>query len=120
MAGAPKGNRNALKHGFYAKHCTDEEKKELNKKANRDAVIWAEIKLLRVVASRIFRDFEARDRDYSDADNTGTLMTLINCATRVSTLYRTDFLVAGDDNQAFTAIMEAIKDIEEAELGHII
>jgi len=117
---APKGNRNALKHGFYARHFTDEEKKELNKKTNRDAGIWAEIKLLRVIAGRILRDFEEAGKNYAAEDNVGTLNTLIACATRVSTLYRTDFLMTGEDNETYTAIMDAIQDIEQAELGHLI
>jgi hypothetical protein len=33
MAGAPKGNSNALKHGLYAKHFKSEEKAELRRMA---------------------------------------------------------------------------------------
>ena len=117
---APKGNKNALKHGFYARHFTAEEKRELNKKANREAGIWAEIKLLRVVAGRILRDFEAAQKDYAAEGSVGTLNTLINCATRVSTLYRTDFLMTGEDNETYTAIMDAIAEIEQEELGELI
>lgn len=36
MAGAPKGNCNALKHGLYAKHYTPEQKEELRQMGHRD------------------------------------------------------------------------------------
>ena len=51
-AGAPRGNHNALKHGFYAKTFKPAERRELQ--AVRQLSLNAEIDMLRVVVRRVF------------------------------------------------------------------
>jgi len=51
-AGAPRGNRNALKHGFYAKTFKPAERRELE--SVRQLSLNAEIDMLRVVVRRVF------------------------------------------------------------------
>ncbi len=53
MAGAPKGNTNALKHGLYAKHFRPEDKAELRRMAWNDLLY--EIMAGRNIAERAMR-----------------------------------------------------------------
>ena len=53
MAGAPKGNTNALKHGLYAKHYTPEQRNELRRMAYND--LRHEINAARVIAADILQ-----------------------------------------------------------------
>ena len=117
---APKGNRNAVKHGFYASHFTAREKRTLAKKPDGDTGLESEVDMLRVLASRILGDFDAGGRDYAEPDNVPTLGAIIACAARINTIIRTEYLITGEDNQAYTAIMEAIEEIEKGELPHLL
>ena len=54
MAGAPKGNTNALKHGLYAKHYSPEEQKELRRMSFDD--LQHEINAMRKVAADILEE----------------------------------------------------------------
>lgn len=51
-AGAPRGNQNALKHGFYARTFKPAERRELQ--AVRQLSLNAEIDMLRIVVRRVF------------------------------------------------------------------
>jgi len=115
-----KGNRNAVKHGFYARHFTAKEKRELGKKPDGDTGLNSEVDMLRVLASRILHDFDAGGKDYADPDNVPTLGAIIACASRVNTIIRTEHIITGEDNQTYTAIMEAIAEIEEEEIPHLL
>ena len=53
MAGAPRGNCNALKHGLYAKHYTAEQKEELRKMEHGD--LRHEINAARMIVSDIIK-----------------------------------------------------------------
>ena len=53
MAGAPKGNCNALKHGLYAKHYTEEQKEELRKMGHGD--LRHEINAARMIVGDILK-----------------------------------------------------------------
>jgi len=53
MAGAPKGNCNALKHGLYAKHYTPEQKEELRQMEHGD--LRHEINVARMILSDIVK-----------------------------------------------------------------
>jgi len=53
MAGAPKGNCNAMKHGLYAKHYTPEEKEELRKMGYGD--LRHEINVARMIVGDIVK-----------------------------------------------------------------
>jgi hypothetical protein len=71
MAGAPKGNRNAFKHGLYSKHYTPETLPEL-KRMPSDNVLM-ELAALRLTASRALdlfeqaTDFEQRNKAINTA-----------------------------------------------------
>jgi hypothetical protein len=53
MAGAPKGNCNALKHGLYAKHYTPEQKEELRQMDHGD--LRHEINAARMIVGDILK-----------------------------------------------------------------
>ena len=53
MAWAPRGNCNALKHGLYAKHYTEEQKNEMKQMGHRD--LRHEINAARMIVSDIIK-----------------------------------------------------------------
>lgn len=117
---APKGNRNAVKHGFYANRFTAKEKRDLAKRPDGDTGLPSEVDMLRVLASRILGDFDDGGKNYADPDNVPTLSAVIACAARINTIVRTIFLITGEDNEVYTAIMEAIEEIEKEEIPHLL
>lgn len=115
-----RGNRNAVKHGFYANRFTAKEKRDLGKRPDGDTGLASEVDMLRVLASRILGDFDAGEKNYADPDNVPTLGAIIACTARINTIVRTMFLITGEDNEVYTAIMEAIEEIETKEIPHLL
>jgi hypothetical protein len=100
---APKNNKNAFKHGFYSKHFTKTENRELQK-TRLD--LLDEIGLLRVYLARISATLSNK-RSLSEDDlkmlNTATLIT-----TSVATLMRSQSFLGGSSEGVEKAIEDAI------------
>jgi hypothetical protein len=108
--GAPKGNTNALKHGFYSKKFRQSDLSTLD-----DLVIVqeaglphlaSELALLRVALSRTFEQAQAGGED---TEWTDYLADIGLAATRVASLLRTQKLLDGEhSNEVQDAIRRAI------------
>jgi len=115
--GAQPGNKNALRHGFYAQRFTVAESGRLDKQDPSDVI--AEIALLRVCLDRLTEqlDFEAnnhtdkegnhiRDDHYLKQLNTLGLMTQ-----SLSTLTRTHYLIRGRSGDVSDSILRALEEL---------
>lgn len=117
--GAQPGNKNALRHGFYAKRFTTDEKQRLE--GTETADVESEIALLRVCIDRLYEqlDFdsvylsnkdggqsEIRDDHYLKQLNTLGLMTQ-----SLSGLTRTHYLIKGKGGDVADAIMHALEEL---------
>lgn len=106
---APKGNKNALKHGFYSKHLSRDEIATINKTDTTD--LSGEIFLLRVIAGRLFKRLktlsELSEQELKEV-NTLTLIT-----TAISTLARTQSIMGGLLPDTEEAFLEALNKVRE-------
>jgi hypothetical protein len=110
--GAPYGNRNAYKHGFYAKNFSSEERRSLNYKPNLES----ELKASRVIANRILKRITSNGLGPEDAGSVDEkTMHAINSLAMIfgiiSNLAKSHQLVAGKFEPVETAIMEALNEI---------
>lgn len=104
------GNKNALKHGFYAHWFTEDEKKNLIH-GREDAL--DEIDNLRRFAGRITKRLAKIEPEaYSEADMK-CLDTLVNINIAIGTLLRTNALITGKDSNVEKTIEDAILSMEE-------
>jgi hypothetical protein len=105
-----KGNKNALKHGFYAHWFTEDETKNLEhgREDARD-----EIANLRRFAGRITqRLLKIEPEVYSEADMK-CFDTLVNINIAIGTLLRTNALMTGKHSNVEKSIEDAILSMEE-------
>ena len=102
--GAPHGNTNALKHGFYSQRFC---KTELEKLENTSVILEDEIELLRVL---ILRVFEAADEGGDNLDIwTKSLRTLGLSLTRLASLLRMQRELTGVESEFKKEITQAVK-----------
>lgn len=114
--GAQSDNKNALKHGFYSKGFTAEEKKSLD---NSETDVLSEIKLIRVMLARLegqisFDEITRTDNngtEFRDAHYLSQLNTLTTMTGAIATLVRTHYLTTGKGNDALTSIQEALEEL---------
>ena len=111
--GAPDGNWNALKHGFYSKRYKPLEIQDLDT-ALGDG-LEDEIALVRVIIRRVFE--YANDDDKQTLDQwSRTLNTLGAASTRLAALIRTQQVISGGGSSVLDLLSEAIGGISH-ELG---
>jgi len=111
--GAPEGNWNAFKHGFYSKRFRPLELSDLDT-ALGDG-LEDEIALLRVIIRRVFEC--ANDEEKQNLDQwSRTLNTLGAASTRLAALIRTQQVVSGGGSSVLDLLSEAIGGISH-ELG---
>jgi hypothetical protein len=118
-AGAQPGNKNAEKHGFYAKQFNAEETKRLGE-AERHS-IESEIDLIRVCIDRLtqqldfepvyMKDKDGHDIDIRDDHYLKQLNTLTLMAQNLATLERTHYLTRGKGGSVEKDIMEALEEL---------
>jgi len=123
---APKGNTNALKHGFYATRFTADETARLDDQKPAD--VQAEIALLRVCIDRLTTQLQfdelpdppaieetsqtigsadrTRDDHYLKQLNTLSLMTQ-----SLATLARTQHMIHGKSGDVVDSILKALEEI---------
>lgn len=110
--GAQPGNKNALKHGFYAKHFTDDETHRLGDLA--DLTVKDEIELLRVYVSRISQQLPTGTE--LDKMTLTAFNTLAIIAQTIGGLVRTEHLIKGKGGELEKGILEALEEMR-LELG---
>ena len=115
--GAPFGNKNALKHGFYANRFTTTETARLD---DQDPVdVTAEIALLRVCLDRLTEQLNFEANNHKDQEGNSTrddhylkqLNTLGIIAQSLSTLTRTHYLIRGRSGDVTDSILRALEEI---------
>lgn len=101
--GAPKGNTNALKHGYYSERFRQ---KEIENMAFSSKLLEDEIKLLKVL---ILRMFEAADEEDKGLDTwLKALHTLGVSLTRLATLLKAQQAIDGGGNDFEKEISAAV------------
>ena len=111
--GAPDGNWNAFKHGFYSRRFKPLEISDLDT-ALGDG-LEDEIALLRVIIRRVFEYADEDDKQTLDQWSR-TLNTLGAASTRLAALIRTQQVVSGGGSSVLDLLSEAIGGISH-ELG---
>ena len=111
--GAPKGNTNALKHGFYSRRFRQQDIYDLDALSGSELPsLGSELALLRVALSRTF---EQAQNGGEDTDWTDYLADIGLAATRVASLLRTQKILNGDyATDARKIILSAIAEVARA------
>jgi hypothetical protein len=109
--GAQPGNRNALKHGFYASAFRAGELTDLD--AILTEGVQDEITMLRVATRRVI---EFIDEFTTPMEATATLGALGLAATRLATLLKTQKILEGSDQNTAAALSQALAEVIK-ELG---
>lgn len=107
-AGAPPGNLNALKHGFYSRFFTVTELTDIEA-LNPD--LTAEIALLRVITRRLFDrlSFMEEDSNKLDIEDYESLTScLTSSIVRLATIMRTNLFLTGDATDLGAALADAL------------
>lgn len=116
-SGAQPGNKNAMRHGFYAQRFTADQNNRLDQQKPVD--VQSEIALIRVCIDKLRDELnfepayltdaqknETRDEHYLKALNTLGLMTQ-----SLSTLVRTQHLVHGKTSDVQDSILRALEEL---------
>jgi hypothetical protein len=110
MAGAPKGNTNALKHGLYARFFTD------NQRAGLRRMHWAdhrhEVNAMRAHGADIYKLLQDLLSRQLNVDQFVKLSnSLATAVTATGTAARTHAGLNGEDVQLGDALSEALDDV---------
>ena len=119
--GAPKGNKNHFKHGFYSKRFTPEQKAAMDIVDIDD--MESEMKYCRVCLDNLSEQIsfypiirmDNNGSEYRDAHYLQQLNTLTNMFTSLSSMIRTRYLQQGKGGDIFTTIEQAWENIRRAE-----
>ena len=120
--GAQAGNKNALRHGFYAGKFTVTENKDLDKQESID--VTAEIALIRTCLRRLQEELsfseitrkDAQGSEFRDSHYLQQLNTLAIMTQSISTLTRTHYLLRGKGGDVTDSILRALEELR-LELG---
>lgn len=105
--GAQPGNKNALRHGFYAKAFTKDESARLD--LNDEIDVLSEIALIRVCIDRLKEHLELTSKP---DDNALKMLNTLSVMTQsISTLARTQYLITGRQGGILDDIEEAFAQI---------
>jgi len=117
--GGQPGNKNAMRHGFYAKRFTADENKRLDGIEPTD--LLSEIALLRVCMDKLTNELSFDIVYFQDKDGTETnsrddhylkqLNTLSLMTQSLSTLTRTHHLIHGKSGNVIDAIQQALEEL---------
>lgn len=115
--GAQPKNKNALKHGYYQKQFTPEEKSRLENSDNLD--VLAEINLIRVQIDRLseqisFDEITRQDANGNESRDTHYLQqlsTLSAMTGSMATLIRTHYLTHGKTGDIQNSILAALEEV---------
>ena len=104
--GAPRGNQNALKHGFYSQQFKPADLKDLEKCQNID--LSDEIAMLRVQLRRVI---EASGQAQNLTEAAFTLRVLCLATLSINRLVRTQFTLGSQGNEVMDALAQALEEI---------
>ena len=115
--GGKPGNKNAMRHGFYAKQYTLDENQRLDVTDKID--VTSEIALLRVFIDRLQNELDMSENIHRDDKGNTTrddhylkaLNTLAQMTQSLSTLTRTHYLVRGKAGDVSDTILKALEEI---------
>lgn len=115
--GGQSGNKNALKHGFYASAFTAAEKKSLDSGDQFDVI--SEIFLNRVMTARLEGQISFDEVSYMDDKGNELrndhylrqLNTLAMMMTAQATLIRTQYLLKGKNGDIQSSILQALEEL---------
>ena len=115
--GAQPGNKNAMRHGFYAKRFTADEQTRLDTTDATD--VQSEIALIRVCIDRLTQELSFKIVSVADTQGNTTrddhylkqLNTLGLMTQSLSTLTRTHYLTHGKGGDVADAIMHALEEL---------
>ena len=116
--GGQKGNKNALRHGFYSKMFTEDERERLDAQKK---IIDSEIAINRIAISRIWEliDFKPKMRidnngsEYQDSHYLSQLALIGSLSNYIAGFIRTDFLTTGKETETRTTILLALEQLRE-------
>jgi hypothetical protein len=120
--GAPAGNQNAIKHGFYSRLYKGDEEKRIAAIDDRYS-LDGEIDLLRVCIDRLTEQLEFTKEYYTvsgkngdsseipDDYNLKALSTFATMQTALATLIRTHYLTKGKGGSVELGIMQALEEL---------
>ena len=107
-AGAPKGNKNALKHGLYASHYSEQERQQLVDMPPLESI--HEIHMLRTRLHHLLSLIE----DCEDDDRRVKLYnSLFTGSQRLLTAMRTQTILVGDNKELLTDFWNALRLFQE-------
>lgn len=106
-SGAQPNNKNALKHGFYSRQFSKDEKSRLDLQDSTD--VLAEINLLRIYVDRIAEHLSIKTKPTDD--DLKILNTLSLITQSISTLTRTHYLIRGKSGDVQDSILRALEEI---------
>ena len=107
--GAPYGNKNAYKHGFYARHYTPQEVSDFEEMEPLD--VRNEIELTRALMRRVL---ESSHTANTHGENLDTLRAICMGNLTLSRLIRTQFLKPEDPENTLHGIVSSLlKEIDE-------
>lgn len=105
--GAPPGNTNALKHGFYSSHLTSTELSDLDQTSLTS--LTDEIQSLRAISRRILASMAHADTSPADMlDHANCLSSLY---TRIASLMRTHATLSSGQTDIAQALADALGDL---------
>lgn len=113
--GAQPGNKNALRHGFYANKFTQDENTRLDEQPITS--MTAEIALLRVCLDRLAEQIDFTETFLTDTNGNKLrdmhylhqLNTLSTISQSIGTLARTEYLIRGKSEGVQKSILEALE-----------
>jgi hypothetical protein len=115
--GAPKGNTNALKHGFYARKFRSQEVQDLDALQEgglKDLI--SEIGILRIAIARTFAQANELEAAGETIDWIAYLSGIGKAATRVATMLKTQKILEGDQGDLVNAaLIQAITEYAKEE-----
>ena len=106
--GAPAGNKNAMRHGFYSK-VKPLPMDDISPEFLADTSLNQEIAMLRQSISRLFE--YSRSEDCTAVDAAHTLAALASASARLANLLRTAKYLLGDQSEVGQALHEALKEL---------
>lgn len=115
--GAQPKNKNALKHGYYSKQFSADEKARLDGADNLD--VLAEINLIRVQIDRLTEQIsfdeimrvDQNGSEFRDSHYLQQLNTLSAMTGSMATLVRTHYLTHGKSGDIQTSILTALEEL---------
>ncbi len=116
-SGGQPGNKNAMRHGFYAQRFTADENRRLDKEKPTD--VQSEIALLRVCIGKLQNELNMEPAYLTDAQQNETrdehylkqLNTLAQMTQSLATLTRTHHLIHGRAGEVQDSILRALEEL---------